>query len=106
MARQLAPAKRKPAAVLAVVGLVVMLSCGGDMLATRTLLRQSVVLHPAAVRAAPVRDGDPLFTLAAAEMVEVQEQHRDFVLVRDPSGRQGWTARSDLMSVIPQGAGL
>ena len=97
---------RRPAlAVLCALGLVMVLMSAGDVIATRSLLRQSVVLRAAAARASPVRASDPLFTLPAAELVRVEECHQDFALVRDPDGRQGWTALEDLLPVVPADGG-
>jgi hypothetical protein len=60
-----------------------------------------VVSDGAPVRVSPVPMGDPLFTLPLAETVEVKSAHEDFVLIRTPTGKTGWAARTNVVPVVP-----
>ena len=99
--RQLVPTRRSLTAALVIVGFVIAGLAACDVVAIRSLMHESVVMRAAAVHASPVSGSEPLLTLAAAEVVQVEDEHQDFVLVRDATGRQGWVARRDLEPVIP-----
>jgi hypothetical protein len=85
----------------AVVGLVLTALSLGDAAATASTLHESVVLVAAPAGAAPIVGASPLFTVPAAEVVRVREEHQGFALIRDSKGREGWVARTDLAPVFP-----
>lgn len=99
--RHLLPTRRGLAAALAIVGFVIAGLAACDAGAINSLMHESVVMRAAEVHASPVSSSDPLLTLGAAEVVQVEDEHQDFVLVRDAMGRQGWVARRDLEPVFP-----
>lgn len=105
IARRLRPVHFKEAVLVTAAGVVMTALAVGDAVATEPLLHESVVMQPAAVRASPVGGGDPLFTLAPAAVVRVQDRHHEFLLVRDAQGRTGWVARGDLQPIVPPDAG-
>lgn len=98
--RRLRPHHRAAFAIAAVIGLVLTALSVGDAVATASILSESVVLVAAPASASPVSGMPALFTVPSAEVVSVQAQHAGFALIRDPQGREGWVARTDIASVI------
>jgi hypothetical protein len=78
-----------------------------DALATERLGHQFVVLQSVAASASPVSGAEPVFTVAPASVVDEQDEHGSFSLIRDGQGRVGWVPRSQLMPIIdsPRSAG-
>jgi len=73
-----------------------------DSAATAAILDESVVMQSSPASASPIAGAEPLFTVPQAEVVSVRDQHGEFALIRDPSGREGWVARANLTPIIPQ----
>jgi hypothetical protein len=92
---------RTALAATGILGLLLTTLSLWDCAATAPTLSESVVMQTAAATASPVSGTDPLFTLPAAAVVHVHDEHQGFVLIRDSQGREGWVARSKLTAVIP-----
>jgi hypothetical protein len=99
--RRLNPQRRSAFAASSIVGLLLASVSVCDAVATASTLQESVVLEAAPASASPISGADPLFTVPQAEVVTVHDTHRGFSLVRDPEGRDGWVASSDLAPIIP-----
>ena len=54
--------------------------------------------------AAPIPAAAALFTVPAADVVRMIEDHGDFILVMDGQHREGWLPRSVLSAIIPRAA--
>jgi tetratricopeptide (TPR) repeat protein len=97
-----------PVAARAAVGfgLLLMAFTVNDALALARLKREAVVLQSTAAGASPISGGEPLFTVPQATVVQQQDEHAGFSLIRDPQGRVGWVPRTQLLPIIdPQGDG-
>ena len=97
-------AHRAALAAVATVGLLATVASILDAAALALTMREAVVMQPAAVSASPISGAEANFMLPAAATVEVEDQHGNFMLVRDSQGRDGWVARDNLIPVIsPEG---
>ena len=85
----------------AVIGGAFMALSLGDAVATAPTLHEYVVMAATPAHASPISGVEPIFTAPLADVVSVRDEHRDFALIRDAQGREGWVARSDLAPVIP-----
>ena len=82
-------------------GLVLMAFAVGDTLAIGQIMHRYVVLQPAVASASPASGVEPLFTVPPATVVQQQDDHAGFSLIRDSQGRVGWVPRNHLMPIIP-----
>lgn len=82
------------------VGLLMTMFTVCDATATAGSMHEAVVMLTAPVSASPISGAEPLFTVPAAAIVQVQDRHGGFALVRDPQGRVGWVARNRLQSLM------
>ena len=88
--------------VAALVGLVLLGATAGNALVLWPTLHGAVIVTAATpVQVSPAPMGDPLFTLPEGETVTITAEHEDFVLVQTRSGRKGWVARVNLVTVVP-----
>ena len=81
-------------------GLLLVAFSSQDAVAVQRLAHESVVLQPASASAAPISGAEAIFGVPPATVVQRQEDHGAFSLIRVPGGRTGWVARSDLMPII------
>ena len=81
-------------------GLLLMAFTAGDAIAIDRVLHSFVVLQSAAARASPILGVEPIFTVPQAAVVQQQDEHGSFSLIRDSQGRIGWVSRSLLIPVI------
>ena len=81
-------------------GLLLMTFTINDALAIERLKHRAVVLQSAAASASPISGAEPLFTVPQATVVQQQDEHAGFSLIRDPQGRVGWVARGQLIPII------
>jgi hypothetical protein len=72
-----------------------------DAVATVPLLNEAVVMQSSPACASPVAGADPQFTVPAAEVVHMRDQHGGFVLITDSQNREGWLPRSNVTPIIP-----
>lgn len=86
-------------------GLLLMAYTVGDALAIEQVVHWSVVLQSAAATASPISGGEPLFTEPAATVVQRQDDHGGFSLIRDPQGRVGWVPSNQLIPLIDDSQG-
>ena len=93
---------RAPLQIVAILGGLLTLLSVGDALATDSFLHEYVVMNTAPATGSPVLNGTPMFTVSQADVVQVHQQHADFLLVTDSQGRQGWVSRTNLEAVIPE----
>jgi hypothetical protein len=73
-----------------------------DSVATAAILDECVVMQPSPASASPIAGAEPLFTVPPAEVVSVRDEHGEFSLIRDSSGREGWVARGNLTPIMPR----
>ena len=85
----------------ALIGVALLGASVCDALATASTLRAAVVIQASPAGASPIAAAEPLFTVPAAALVHVRDEYRDFALVRDLQGRDGWVARGNLMRIVP-----
>jgi hypothetical protein len=96
------PRRRLLSVLVAAIGVAAMGFAACNAIFWKPKLSEAVVIAATTeMRATPVPLGDPLQQLAEAETVTITSSHEDFVLVRAPSGREGWVARADLADVVP-----
>jgi hypothetical protein len=86
--------------VVTAVGTLLMAFAIYDAFAVDRLTHEAVVMQTSAASASPVAGAEPLFTMPQATIVQRQDEHAGFTLVRDPRGRLGWVARDRLTPVI------
>jgi hypothetical protein len=104
LARRVSSKHRVALAGAAIAGLVLSAVSVCDALATASILNEAVVMQTSPADAAPISCGEPLFAVPQADIVHVRDEHQGFVLIRDSEGREGWVARTDLTSIIPDHA--
>jgi hypothetical protein len=54
--------------------------------------------------ASPVGGAEPQFTVPAAEIVHIRDQHQGFLLIQDSQDREGWILGANVTRVIPRQA--
>jgi tetratricopeptide (TPR) repeat protein len=86
---------------LAIAALIALAVCCLDAIATVPAIEDAVVLEAGPASASPSPAGAALFTLREGETVTLEQFHASFCLVRDPTGREGWVARTRLAPVVP-----
>jgi hypothetical protein len=99
--RRLKVGHRTALAGAASVGLLLTALGLWDSAATAAILKESVVMQSSPASASPIAGAEPLFTVPQAEVVSVHDEHGEFALIRDSSGREGWVARGNLTPIIP-----
>jgi hypothetical protein len=72
-----------------------------DVLATSSFLHEYVVLNTSPATDSPASNGTPMFTVSQADMVQVHQQHTNFLLVTDSQGRLGWVSGTQLEAIVP-----
>ena len=65
------------------------------------LQRAIVTVKDAPAYIAPVTVGQPLFTLADGQGVELGKTHGEFVLLETGDGHRGWVNRANVSPLIP-----
>lgn len=65
------------------------------------LSRGIVIVRDLPVYISPVATAQPLFKLSEGQDVKLRKTHGDFVFIRTPEGRCGWTRRADVPPIIP-----
>jgi len=100
--RRLKVGHRSALAATASVGLLLTALGLWDSVATAAILDESVVMQPSPASASPIAGAEPLFTVPQAEVVSVRDEHGEFSLIRDSSGREGWVARGNLTPIMPR----
>ncbi len=93
--------RRKPLAAVAIIGAAITVMSIGDAVATIPMLNEAVVMQAAPASASPVVGTEPQFTVPAAEVIHIRDQHQGFLLIQDPQNREGWIPRSNVIPVIP-----
>jgi hypothetical protein len=97
------PTHRWKRHIAALLGFILLGATAGNALVLWPTLHAAVIVTAATpVQVSPVPMGDQLFTLAEGETVTITAEHEDFVLVQTGSGRKGWVARVNLVSVVPR----
>jgi hypothetical protein len=71
-----------------------------DAAAVTRVMHEAVVMQSTPAGASPIGNAEALFTLSPATVVQVQDAHGDFLLVRDGQGSTGWVPRSHVTPVI------
>jgi hypothetical protein len=93
---------RKPLAVAAIIGAAMTVLSIGDAVATAPVLNEAVVMQASPAGASPVAGAEPQFTVPAAEVIHIRDQHQGFLLIKDSQNREGWIPRSNVRPVIPE----
>jgi tetratricopeptide (TPR) repeat protein len=94
------PSHRLASRALLGSGLLLMAFAMNDALAIERLQHRAVVMEAAAASASPISGGDPLFTVPPASIVQQEDEHGGFSLIRDSQGRIGWVTRDRLIFII------
>lgn len=81
-------------------GLLMMAFTVSDAAATAGFMREAVVLQSASASASPILNAETIFTLPPATLVHVQDEHGNFVLIRDRQGDVGWVPRHQITTVM------
>lgn len=84
-------------------GLLMVAYTLGDAAATAHLMREAVVMQSATASASPIVNAETLFSLNPATVVQIQDEHGNFLLIRDPQGNVGWVPRGQITAVISSG---
>lgn len=85
-------------------GLLMVAYAFSDAAATAHLMRDAVVMQSASACASPIANAEALFTIPPASVVQIQDEHGSFTLIRDSHGNMGWVPRNMLTPVIiPEG---
>ena len=92
---------RTPLQTTVIFGAFLTLVSMSDALATDSLLHEYVVLNTSPATGSPVSNGTPMFTVSQADVVQVHQQHKNFLLVTDSQGRRGWVSGSQLEAIVP-----
>ena len=71
-----------------------------DAAATGHVMREAVVTQNASASASPIDNAEALFTLPPATLVQIQDKHGTFLLIRDAQGNVGWVPRNQIDPVI------
>ncbi len=71
-----------------------------DAAATARVMREAVVMQSAPASAAPISDAETLFTMPPGSLVQVEDQHGSFTLIRDSLGNTGWVPRAKITTII------
>jgi hypothetical protein len=93
---------RKPLAMAAIIGAAMTVLSIGDAVATAPVLNAAVVMQASPASASPVVGAEPQFTVPAAEVIHIRDQHQGFLLIKDSQNREGWIPRSNVTPVIPE----
>ena len=81
-------------------GLLMMAFTLSDATATARLMRTAVVMQSASASASPILNAETLFTLAPATLVQIKDQHGNFMLIQDSEGRVGWVPRGQITTIV------
>jgi len=92
---------RKPLAAAAIIGAAMAVLSIADAVATIPTLNEAVVMQASPASASPVVGAEPQFTVPAAEIVHIRDQHQGFLLIQDLHDRQGWILGANVTRVIP-----
>jgi len=95
---------RKPLAAAAIVGAAMAALSIVDAVATIPSLNEAVVMQGSPASASPVGGAEPQFTVPAAEIVHIRDQHQGFLLIQDSQDREGWILGANVTRVIPRQA--
>jgi len=98
----LRPQARRSLNVVSVLAALALAVAVGALELRSPDLRRAVVVTPDAVAGvSPVTMAAPVFKLRAGEIVTFQQTHRNFVLVRNHAGREGWVKMDEVALVMP-----
>jgi len=92
---------RKPLAAAAIIGAAMAVLSIGDAVAIIPTLNEAVVMRASPASASPVDGAEPQFTVPAAEIVHIRDQHQRFLLIQDSQDREGWILGANVTRVIP-----
>ena len=103
LSREAFPAHRGKLLASALAGVCLLGLTLGCSVAVWPVLHEAVVVgHTVAVRVTPALNEEPLFSLSEAEIVDVEDQHDGFLLIRTRAGRTGWAPDSNLARIVPR----